>query len=201
MAGRAPARERRVTTVEAPRAFGTGARWLGWSVLAAMLGMLVHAFHSGDFGVEGAALLAMPWGRATVVEVYAGIGLFAGWIVYRERSRMVAALWIGLICLAGNAASALYVLAALRASGGDPCGFWMGARRPDHGSGEGPPVVPDPDRERRRARATPPGESPPVVPDPDRERRRAGATPPGEGPPVVPDSDEETGGGTCGGTR
>ena len=146
MAVKAPVREPGVMSVEAPRAFGTGARRLGWAVLAVMLGMLVHAFHRGDLGVEGAALLAMPWGRATVVEVYAGIGLFAGWIVYRERSRMVAALWIGLICLAGNAASALYVLVALRASGGDPCGFWMGARSPDRGPGEGPPVVPDGER-------------------------------------------------------
>lgn len=146
MAVKAPVRARGVMAVEAPRAFARGVRRLGWVVLAVMLGMLVHAFHRGNLGVEGAALLAMPWGRATVVEVYAGIGLFTGWIVYRERSRTVAALWIGLICLAGNAASALYVLVALRASGGDPCGFWMGARRPDRGPGEGPPVVPDEER-------------------------------------------------------
>lgn len=143
MAGEAPARARGITAVESPRALGPGAHRLGWVVLAVMLGMLIHAFLRGDFGVEGAALLAMPWGLATVVEVYAGIGLFAGWIVYRERSRMVAALWIGLICLAGNAASALYVLAALRACGGDPYGFWMGARKPGRGPDEGSLVAPD----------------------------------------------------------
>ena len=146
MAVEAPVRERSVMAVEAPRAFAKRARRLGWVVLAVMLGMLIHAFHGGDLGVEGAALLAMPWGRATLVEIYAGIGLFAGWIVYRERSRMAAALWIGLICLAGNAASALYVLAALRASGGDPRGFWMGAREPGRDSDEAPSVVPDRER-------------------------------------------------------
>lgn len=143
MAGEAPVRARGITAVESPRALGPGAHRLGWVVLAVMLGMLIHAFLRGDFGVEGAALLAMPWGLATVVEVYAGIGLFTGWIVYRERSRMVAALWIGLICLAGNAASALYVLVALRACGGDPYGFWMGARKPGRGPDEGSPVAPD----------------------------------------------------------
>ncbi len=109
----------------------SAAGWLAGTVAALMAVMLFHAFVAGDFSREGAALLSMPWGLLSLVEIYAGIFLLAGWIVYRERSWAVAVTWIALICIVGNLVSALYVLLALRTSGGDPHAFWMGAANTD----------------------------------------------------------------------
>ena len=109
----------------------SAAGWLAATVAALMAVVLIHAFVAGDIAREGSTLLSMPWGIVSLAEVYAGIFLFAGWIVHRERSRAVAVAWIALICIAGNLLAALYVLLALRTSGGDPHAFWMGAANSD----------------------------------------------------------------------
>ena len=99
---------------------------LAGGVFAVMLTTLGYAFGTGDLSAEGAQLVAMPWGLTTLVEVYAGIALFAGWVAYRERSRATAALWVLLICAGGNIVSALYVLLAAHRARGDARTFWFG---------------------------------------------------------------------------
>jgi hypothetical protein len=61
--------------------------WLGMTVV------LVYGFGFGDFAGEGAKLLAMPWGVVSLADLYTGFLLFAGWIIYRERSTLNK-LWL-----------------------------------------------------------------------------------------------------------
>jgi hypothetical protein len=96
----------------------------------AMGGALVYGFGWGDFWAEGRTLLAMPWGVVSLVDVYVGFGLFAGWILFREGMGFRACGWILLILLLGNLISCLYVLRALTASAGDWHCFWLGAKHP-----------------------------------------------------------------------
>ena len=60
----------------------------------AMAAVLVYGFTAGDFLVDGAELLHMPWGIVSLVDLYVGFALFSGWIAYRERSWLRAAAWI-----------------------------------------------------------------------------------------------------------
>jgi hypothetical protein len=77
--------------------------------LLAMTGILIYGFTSGDFGVEGAKLLAMPWGIVSLVDLYVGFTVFL---------MMVLGFWTG----------ALYSFIALQTSGGDWKRFWKGRR-------------------------------------------------------------------------
>lgn len=94
----------------------------------AMTAVLVYGFAAGDFAADGAALLRNPWGIVSLVDLYTGFTLFSWWIVYREKSRAVAALWVILMMLLGFFTGSLYALLALVASKGDWKVFWMGYR-------------------------------------------------------------------------
>jgi hypothetical protein len=96
--------------------------------LATMTAVLAWGFAVGDFWREGAVLTAMPWGVVSIVDVYAGGALFAGWIATRERSWPRTAAWVVAIVILGNFATALYALLAWRDSAGDPQRFWLGGR-------------------------------------------------------------------------
>ena len=93
-----------------------------------MAGIIGYAFAVGDFGAEGSKLVAMPWGIVSLVDLYTGFTLFSGWIIFREKSRPVAALWILAVMTLGAFAMSLYAFLALQASGGDWKKFWMGKR-------------------------------------------------------------------------
>jgi hypothetical protein len=97
--------------------------------LLAMGGALVWGFTVGDFWGEGSVLMALPWGVISVIDVYAGGALFAGWIAFRERSVVRVIGWVLAIGLLGNFATALYALLALLTSGRDAERFWMSVRR------------------------------------------------------------------------
>ncbi len=96
--------------------------------LIAMTAALLYAFIAGDFAGEGAALLSMPWGVLSLVDLYAGFLLFSGWVVYREASIGRALIWVIMIMVLGFFTASLYVLLALRASEGDWQRFWLGHR-------------------------------------------------------------------------
>ena len=99
--------------------------------LLAMTGVLVYGFTAGNFGRDGAELLANPWGIVSMVDLYTGFILFSAWIVFRERSIPLAALWVVLMMVLGFFTASLYVLIAALRSGGDWTRFWMGARAPE----------------------------------------------------------------------
>lgn len=94
--------------------------------LLAMSVAILRAFVVGDFGTEGAWLTSHPWGIVSLVDLYVGFIIFSMWIVYRERSRPAAVVWVVLMMILGNWTAALYVLVALHTSAGDWRRFWMG---------------------------------------------------------------------------
>lgn len=96
--------------------------------LLAMGGILVYAFMVGDFAAEGRQLASMPWGIVSLVDLYVGFTLFAGWIVYREKSRLRAAVWVVLLMVLGFFIGSLYTLIALYTSQGDWNRFWQGQK-------------------------------------------------------------------------
>lgn len=96
--------------------------------VVAMGVILIYAFTVGDFQAEGSALLTMPWGIVSLVDLYVGFTLFAGWIIYREESLLVAILWVILLMGLGFLIGSLYALIALIRSNGDWAKFWQGDR-------------------------------------------------------------------------
>lgn len=104
------------------------AKFIALLGLLAMAGVLVYGFTVGDFSGEGQVLLAMPWGIVSLVDLYVGFALFSCWIAYRERSPVLATVWIVLMMVLGSFTASLYTLIALQTSGGDWRRFWMGAR-------------------------------------------------------------------------
>lgn len=98
--------------------------------ILAMTGILIFGFTVGDFGGEGAKLLAMPWGIVSLVDLYVGFTLFSAWIVFRERSP-VSILWVILMMTLGFFTASLYVFIALQTSKGDWGKFFLGKRLED----------------------------------------------------------------------
>lgn len=97
----------------------------------AMGSVLVYAFTVGDLSAEGGELLSMPWGIVSLVDLYVGFFLFAGWIIYREQSLTRAAVLVILLMALGFFTGSLYALVALYSSKGDWNRFWQGHRRPN----------------------------------------------------------------------
>ena len=89
---------------------------------------LIYGFSSGTFSMDGAALIKMPWGIVSLVDVYVGFLLFSGWVIYRESKIWIALIWVVMIMVLGNFIASLYVLLALQFSGGDWKKFWLGSR-------------------------------------------------------------------------
>lgn len=89
---------------------------------------LATASVHGDLAAEGGRLLDLAWGRVLLLDVYAGIALFAGWIAWRE-ARASAMAWIVALLLLGNVVACIYLLRAWWAAGGDGDAFWHGQRR------------------------------------------------------------------------
>ncbi len=104
------------------------AKFIAWAGLLAMTSVLIFGFTTGDFGNDGRALLANPWGIVSFVDLYVGFAIFSIWIVYREKSIGVAAMWVVLMMVLGFFTGALYTLIALYRSQGDWKKFWLGAR-------------------------------------------------------------------------
>jgi len=90
--------------------------------------LIVRAILVGDFLGEGADLIRGPWGQLSLADVYVGFLVFAGWIIFRERSFWWSLLWIVALLILGNAISCLYVLIALWRCDGDWRAFWFGRR-------------------------------------------------------------------------
>ena len=94
--------------------------------LVTMTAAITYGLVAGDFWGEGRVIMRMPWGVISVIDVYTGGALFAGWIAARERSVLRTAGWVVAIVVLGNFATSLYALVALQRSGGDAMLFWLG---------------------------------------------------------------------------
>ena len=94
----------------------------------ALVAGLVPALAGGDLMAEGRRIADLAWGRMLLVDVYAGMALFAAWIAWRERPAGAAA-WIVALVAIGNLIACLYVLLAWARAGGDGRVFWHGRGR------------------------------------------------------------------------
>lgn len=106
------------------------AKALSFLGVLAMAGILIYAFAVGDFQAEGARLLAMPWGKVSLVDLYVGFALFSAWIVFRERSALRSIPWVALVMVLGFLTASLYTYLALQRSRGDWTRFFFGRRAP-----------------------------------------------------------------------
>ena len=97
-------------------------------LFAGMSAALLYGFARGDFAGDVTRLLAIPWGAVSLVDVYTGFLLFAGWIIYREHSLGSKLAWVVALIILGNWIACIYVWLALRQSGGDARRFWLGDR-------------------------------------------------------------------------
>jgi hypothetical protein len=82
------------------------------AILVVMLFVTVRASLARSV-FDNAALLADPWGFATLADAYAGFLTFYAWLAYRERSWLARSVWFLLIMAFGNIAIALYMLIRL----------------------------------------------------------------------------------------
>jgi len=105
----------------------TAIRVLTVGLTVVMFGAIALSMATGDFGTEGSWILENPWGRMTLVDLYVGVALLAGWVFLRERSPWVAVIWLPVFFVLGNAGTALYAaIAAFRTD--DIRTFLLGAR-------------------------------------------------------------------------
>ena len=97
--------------------------------ILAMTAALVYGFTVGDFGADGALILANPWGIVSLVDLYTGFVLFSMWIYFRESNLAIAGIWIIAMMILGFFTGAIYVLYAFLTSKNDWLTFFLGARK------------------------------------------------------------------------
>ncbi len=84
--------------------------------VAAMTTAIVGGFAEASFTADGAALLALTWGRVTLLDIYLAFLFGWLWIAWRERSPVRGALWGLATVVFGSLALFAYLLgASLRA--------------------------------------------------------------------------------------
>ena len=74
-------------------------------VLTAAIALAVG---TGDFGAAGAWLVRDPWGRVTLLDLYAGFALSAVVIAAFERKFWSSLFWIAPILVLGNVWTAIW---------------------------------------------------------------------------------------------
>jgi hypothetical protein len=90
----------------------TATRALAWAVVTVMTATIVFGLANGGFGDDAAAIWGLPWGKVTLVDLYAGLAIFGAWIALREsRPLRVGIWWVALITL-GNLAAGVYLVKA-----------------------------------------------------------------------------------------
>lgn len=107
----------------------TTARTLAFIGAIIMAAAIAYGFIIGDFFAEAELMLPLPWFHISMIDLYVGFALFAGWIIYREKSIARAAIWIVLLMTLGNLLSCIYVALAATRARGDWLAFWQGSRR------------------------------------------------------------------------
>lgn len=78
---------------------------LGVVLWAAFFGGDLH----GSFAQQGSVLVTLPWGVATLFDLYIGFVFFAVVVFFTERSWLRAALWAVPIFLLGNIWTAVWL--------------------------------------------------------------------------------------------
>jgi hypothetical protein len=82
---------------------------------------------TGNISDEGRWILENPWGRMSLLDIYGGVALIAGWVVLREKHPWSVVLWLPVFVVLGHAGTALYAsIAAYRSD--SVRSFLLGAR-------------------------------------------------------------------------
>lgn len=97
----------------------------------AMILALINVFTNGNFAIEGVALLKNNWGIMSLVDLFAGLIIFYGWIVFREKNKLLVLALLPLMLLFGFLAASVYILYNLYKSKGDWVKFFLGSRAED----------------------------------------------------------------------
>lgn len=96
--------------------------------VGAMLAAIVGGFSVASFTDEGAVIIALAWGRVTLIDIYLAFLLGWLWIAWREASPLRAVLWAVPVVVTGSLALFAYLLgAAVRAD--DVTGVVVGPHR------------------------------------------------------------------------
>lgn len=89
---------------------------------------IIYSLTTSDFSAEGTQLLALTWGKMSMLDLYSGFTLFSLWIAFREKVWWQAAVWIFFMMTLGFLTGAVYTFYALQTARGSWPKFWMGAR-------------------------------------------------------------------------
>ncbi len=80
--------------------------------IAVLLVLIVSSSFEMSLGRGLAATVDTRWGVTTMVDLYFGLLLIAGWIAHRERSVPRTLAWLVGLCLLGNLPALVYLLLA-----------------------------------------------------------------------------------------
>ena len=108
---------------------GRGVPILAVVVGAVLAAALIPALIDADLAREGRRIAELAWGRALLIDVYAGMALFAAWIAWREPTPTRTGLWVLALLLLGNVVACVYLAYAWIRARGDAERFWHGASR------------------------------------------------------------------------
>ncbi|WP_198586055.1 hypothetical protein [Pararhizobium haloflavum] len=85
-------------------------------IVIALLGiglgaLILYAFQTGDFGAAGSFLLADPWGRVTLADLYLGLVIGAVIIALFERGVVPTVAWCLPLPFLGNLWLVVWIVA------------------------------------------------------------------------------------------
>lgn len=83
-------------------------RFLSTAAALVMGTAIAVAIVTGDIAAEGSEILALAWGRVSLIDIYVGVVIVAAWIVWRDGAGPGAAWLVALVVL-GHLATAVYV--------------------------------------------------------------------------------------------
>ena len=70
---------------------------------------------TGSISEEGSVILDTAWGRMSLIDIYVGVALIAGWVALREENWWTVLLWLPVFVILGHGGTALYAaIAAFR---------------------------------------------------------------------------------------
>lgn len=105
----------------------TGIRIFTVALTVIMLAAITVSIASGSIAQEGKLLLDTAWGRMSLIDIYVGAALIAGWVYLREANPWVLVIWVPVFIVLGHGGTALYAsIAAFRSD--DVKSFLLGAR-------------------------------------------------------------------------
>lgn len=105
----------------------TGIRIFTVTLTVIMFVAIGVSMATGSISEEGSLLLDTVWGRMSLIDIYVGAALIAGWVYLREANPWVLLVWIPVFIVLGHGGTALYAaIAAFRSD--DATSFLLGAR-------------------------------------------------------------------------